>query len=130
MFNIMVIDDSKLMLDIIEEILLKEVNTPLNIVTFLSAIDAKNQLAPFQPDLIITDIEMPEVNGYEFIEDIKQESNIIILAISGSTFKGNLTDTILYAANLIGADYTMMKSDIQNKLPSMVMHLLCENKGM
>ncbi|WP_057832841.1 response regulator [Colwellia sp. TT2012] len=87
MFNIMIIDDSKVALKITEEILSKEVNAPLNIRKFSCAVEAKNKLLLFQPDLVITDIEMPNTNGYEVIEFIKEISDVPIIAVSGSTLK-------------------------------------------
>jgi len=123
MLNIMVIDDSKVMNDITEEILSKDVKAQLNIGKFCSAEDAKYQFIAFQPDLVITDIEMPEIDGYALIEHIKKISNVPIIAISGSTL--NDTDTILHVANLIGANFTLAKNDIRNKLPELVMSILC-----
>jgi len=124
MFNIMVIDDSKVILEITEEILLKKVNTQLNIRKFNCAIDAKNQFVSFQPDLVITDIEMPKANGYELIEFIKGEYDVPILAVSGSTLDESDTGTILHVASLIGADFTLKKTDLQNKLPDLVRSIL------
>jgi len=119
----MVIDDSKVMNDITEEILSRDVKAQLNIGKFYSAEDAKYQFISFQPDLVITDIEMPEIDGYALIEYIKKISNVPIIAISGSTL--NDTDTILHVANLIGANFTLAKNDIRNKLPELVMSILC-----
>jgi len=119
----MVIDDSKVMNDITEEILSKEVNIQLNIGKFHSAEDAKYQFSSFQPDLVITDIEMPEIDGYALIEFIKNISDVPIIAISGSTL--NDTSTILHVADLIGANFTLAKNDIHNKLPNLVKNILC-----
>jgi len=123
----MLIDDSSVMLDITEEILSKDVNIPLNIRKFDCAIDAKAQFSLFQPDLVITDIEMPNIDGYDIIEFIKEKSDIPILAVSGSTINKNNTDTILHVANLIGANFTLTKSDMHNKLPNIVKSILCED---
>jgi len=120
----MLVDDSKVMLEITKEILSKEVNAPLNIGQFYCADDAKIQFSSFQPDLVITDIEMPEIDGYEFIEYIKKISDVPIIAVSGSSLGNNKTDTLLHVANLIGADFTLMKTDIHNKLPVLVMSIL------
>jgi len=120
----MVIDDSKVILDITEEILLKKVNAQLNIRKFNCAVDAKNQFVSLQPDLVITDIEIPKTNGYELIEFIKGEYDVPILAVSGSTLDESDTGTILHVASLIGADFTLKKTDLQNKLPDLVMSIL------
>ncbi len=124
MHKIMLVDDSKVMLEVTEEILSKGVNTELYIVKFDCAEEAKNQFASFQPNLVITDIEMPKVDGYELIQYFKKMSDVPIIAISGSTLEDNNTDTLLHVANLIGADFTLTKDDISHKLPDLVMSIL------
>jgi signal transduction histidine kinase/ActR/RegA family two-component response regulator len=50
------------------------------------------QLERFQPDLVITDLLMPEMNGFEFIQhlrQIKQFSTIPIIASSASVFESD-----------------------------------------
>jgi len=120
----MLVDDSKVMLEVTEEILSKGVNVQLNIVKFDCAEEAKNQFASFQPHLVITDIEMPKVDGYELIRYFKKISDVPIIAISGSTIEENHTETLLHVANLIGADLTLTKNDISKKLPELVMSML------
>ncbi len=99
-------------------------NFPLNIRRFHIVEDAKNNIVSFQPDLIITDIEMPNINGYELIEFIRKISNIPIIAVSGSSFGDNNTETVLHVASLVGANFTLTKNNIQNKLPELVTSIL------
>lgn len=44
----------------------------------------------YEPDVILTDIFMPAVNGYEFarqLKDDKKLSNIPVIAVTASAFK-------------------------------------------
>lgn len=61
-----------------------------------------------QPDLVITDIIMPEKEGIETILDLKRKhGDLKIIAISGGG-RTNAMDN-LRSARLLGADYTFEK---------------------
>jgi len=53
-----------------------------------SAIEALSQIEQFQPDILISDIKMPQVNGYDLIRKIRQLQpdqvrNVKAIAVSG-----------------------------------------------
>ncbi len=71
MLKLLVVDDELVILQGIVKIL-KEGNTPFTqIESAMDAIDALSKLSHFSPDLIITDITMPEMNGLAFIQEVK-----------------------------------------------------------
>jgi len=80
--EILIVDDRKENLEVLSEILKKEgfkVRTALSAKLALLSIKAK------KPDLILLDIEMPEMNGYELASVLKlneQTANIPIIFIS------------------------------------------------
>ena len=120
MIKIMVIDDSSTTIKIIETVIRSEVLQETEIYSFLSAVRAQEQFLQVAPDFVITDIAMPEIDGYELIEYIKSQCDVPVLAISGSSIDESDTGTILYCANQVGADYVMNKSDLLNKLPTLI----------
>ncbi len=66
------------------------------------------QLASFQPDLVVTDMLMPEKEGLETIVDLrKQRPDLPIIAISGGGRVGNLN--FLKVAEHFGATHTLTK---------------------
>jgi len=64
--NILVIDDSALVLAVVSNILGKL----YNVSTAQSAGEAYSMLEKTIPDLILLDVEMPETNGFEFMQTI------------------------------------------------------------
>ncbi len=69
-FKIMVVDDSKFMRMLLESILKKE---GYSVKSYESAIEAKNDIDNFKPDIILSDFMMPEMNGFEFCEIVKKQ---------------------------------------------------------
>jgi DNA-binding response OmpR family regulator len=77
--TILVIEDEKEISDIIE-IYLKSRN--YHVVTAEDGLVALNKFEQLQPDLIILDILMPNMDGIEFCKQIRQVSNVPILFMS------------------------------------------------
>lgn len=68
--KIMIVDDEPLILAGIENIINNEFSASMEILKAFDGIDALDQLENFTPDLIITDICMPEMSGLELIEKV------------------------------------------------------------
>ena len=127
MLKIVVVDDSNVMLKIIEGIIRAEVKIETQVTSYLNASEFKDKLLELSPDLVITDIDMPNVDGYELISFVKSRSNVPIVAISGSRISDNCTDTLLYCAKGFGADYTLNKVDLNAGLSRLVSDILLKN---
>jgi DNA-binding LytR/AlgR family response regulator len=78
--NCIIVDDDKLSCKILEGFVNK--STSLNLVgSFSDSIAARNILTTrHDVDLIILDIEMPEMNGFDFIASLDFPPNIIIVS--------------------------------------------------
>ncbi len=73
MLKLLVVDDELVILQGILKIL-REGNTPFtHIESAQDAFEALSLLSEFKPDLIITDITMPEMNGLQFIAKAKEQ---------------------------------------------------------
>lgn len=82
MINIVIVDDHQLFLDGIVSVLLDQENIKI-LFTENKAVEALKKIKIDEPDLIITDISMPEMNGLEFIKILKKEyPKIKILVLS------------------------------------------------
>tara|TARA_B110000046_G_C13025907_1_gene414092 strand:+ start:4867 stop:6012 length:1146 start_codon:yes stop_codon:yes gene_type:complete len=101
--KILAIDDQKLVL-IPLEIRLKELG--YEIITETSASKGIELFDSFKPDLVIVDINMPEISGIEIVKYIreKRKSNTLIMVLSGNT-----DDDIISKAFDLGADDYMKK---------------------
>ncbi len=70
--RILVIDDIGVILDLVEFLLQME---GYDVVTATDAASALAQIETTKPDLILLDIMMPTMSGYEFIEQLRQRQN-------------------------------------------------------
>jgi DNA-binding response OmpR family regulator len=70
--RVLVIDDIGIILDIVEYFLQME---GYEVVTAIDAVSALAQIEKITPDLIVLDIMMPHMNGYEFLAQLRQRQN-------------------------------------------------------
>ncbi|MCU0822821.1 MAG: response regulator [Spirochaetes bacterium] len=99
--KIFVIDDEKDILDIIKVNLQNE---GYNVLAFTSAEEALKSLQKETPDLIVLDIMMEGMDGYEFCKTIRYDSNFKSIPIIFLSVKSNELDKIL-GLELGGDDY-------------------------
>lgn len=81
----MIVDDEREILDMLEE-LLKSGDDEIQVLRAQSGVEALLMIGEYRPDLLILDIRMPGMNGYEVCQKLKSNSgtqNIRIIAISG-----------------------------------------------
>ena len=120
----MLVDDSPVILSIIEDMLNTKIAFDIELFPFLDSVKAKEQFLTILPDFVITDIDMPSISGYDLIEYIKSVASTPILAMSGSSFDDNCTNTILHCSELYGADHKILKSDLSEKFPALVANII------
>lgn len=78
--KILIIDDEDEILLLLKTVLSKEGFT--NIKTLNNSIEAIQVCKEYNPDIIILDIMMPEVNGLELIKEIRKFSEVTVLFLS------------------------------------------------
>jgi chemotaxis response regulator CheB len=103
--RIMIVDDAAMMRLVIRNMLSNDPN--LKITGFAAnGQDALDQLAAFKPDLILLDIEMPEMDGLEFLRHVwlKSDAKIVILS---SVMSENSSQAM--QARALGADAVISK---------------------
>jgi DNA-binding LytR/AlgR family response regulator len=78
--NCIIVDDDKLICKVLEGFVGK--STSLTLVgTFNDSVSARNELSKRKDiDLVFLDIEMPELDGFEFIGSLESPPNIIIVS--------------------------------------------------
>jgi signal transduction histidine kinase/CheY-like chemotaxis protein len=89
--KILVLDDSKTYLMYVKGVLKK--NLPVRVITSSDPNEAIELLKSGNIDFLISDIEMPHLNGYEVLEILKQSEitkNIPVIFITGMS--SNITD--------------------------------------
>lgn len=83
MFKILVADDEQFILKGIVTILQRNLSEPADIIEAKNGFDALEKIKVGHPDLIITDINMPGLNGLEFvraIKDMQVKAPVIVLS--------------------------------------------------
>ncbi|HYX07383.1 MAG TPA: response regulator [Bacteroidales bacterium] len=108
--TILVIDDSTTNVVLLEAILNDH---GYKIDTAFNAKEAFQIISRQLPDLILLDLLMPRINGYEFLESIKSKEatrNIPVVVISAVTDNENIKKTMKLGAH----DYIKKPVDIQN----------------
>lgn len=71
--KILAVDDNSINLAVIEELL----GSQYNLMTVSTGIEAIKTAHEFQPDLIILDIMLHGMNGYEVCQEIRKSSSIM-----------------------------------------------------
>ncbi len=84
--RVILVDDHQMLIDGLTAIL--SANDTIEIVkTYTNGIQFLDEVENLQPDIVLTDISMPEIDGYELTKRIKQHNpqiQVIALSMSGS----------------------------------------------
>lgn len=110
--KVLVVDDSALMRSILKEILNKFPD--IEVVGAASdPIAAREMIKQLNPDVLTLDVEMPRMDGLEFLEKLMRLRPMPVLMVSSLTERGN--ETTLRALELGAVDFvTKPKIGIQN----------------
>jgi len=87
-YKILIVDDDKFLLDMYST---KFTQSGFDVMAAMGSVDAIEKLKNgFAPDVILTDILMPSMDGFEFIETVKKDklaegSKIVILSNKGES---------------------------------------------
>ena len=103
MKKILVVDDESALREAISQ-LLKEKG--YGVATASNGKEGLKEFARFRPDLVLTDISMPDMEGIEFLRILrKQKSDLPIIVMSGNIIGAKF----LKSASLFGATTTLKK---------------------
>ena len=114
--KILIVDDDENIAELISLYLVKEC-FDTEIVT--NGLDALESFKTYQPNLILLDIMLPGMDGYEVCQEIRKSSNVPIIMLSA---KGEVFDKVLGLK--IGADDYIMKPFDSNELVARVRAVL------
>ncbi len=85
MSKILIVDDSATVREMVSEILKKG---GLNVIEAINGTEAQEKMQEQVPDLVVTDIVMPEMNGYELCRWIKNHPKFKDIPVIMCTSKG------------------------------------------
>ncbi|MEP0912730.1 ATP-binding protein [Leptolyngbya sp. GB1-A1] len=101
-FRVLAVDDQADMRELVLAIL-EQTGAEIKVTT--SAIEALETLDVFKPDILVSDIGMPEMDGYELLRQIRSrssEDNGDVLAIALTAYAGELNQQQALAAGFQG----------------------------
>ncbi len=84
LIKVMVVDDSAFMRKVISEILSEEDDIEV-IAKARNGVDALKKLEEEKPDVITLDVEMPQMNGIEFLENLMAKHPLPVIMLSKLT---------------------------------------------
>lgn len=87
--RILVVDDEKDIVDIVSEILKHE---GYEVDTALDGEEGLKKVSEFNPDLVVADIMMPKMDGYEFVKKMKEDPSVSSIPVVFLTAKDQTTD--------------------------------------
>ena len=102
--KVLLVDDEENLLQI-TKLYLEKTNPKLRIFTSLSGRNALNLLVKEPFDIIISDYQMPEMDGLEFLATVKEQAYDIPFII----FTGKGREEVAIQALNLGADYYLQK---------------------
>lgn len=108
--NILVVDDSLTVREVERKLL---ENSGYTVVTAVDGIDGFNTLQKEEFDLVITDVDMPRMNGIQFVEKIKSDPNYKDIPVMIVSYKDREEDRLL-GLNA-GANYYLTKSSFHDE---------------
>lgn len=114
--KILIVDDDENIAELISLYLVKECfETKIS----LNGEEALETVKAYQPDLILLDIMLPGIDGYDVCREVRKNSNVPIIMLSA---KGEVFDKVLGLK--IGADDYMIKPFDSNELVARVQAVL------
>ena len=117
--RILLLDDSAITLELERSALVQrghEVATATNLIEFQAAVDR------FQPEIILTDLVMPDISGKDVVRVLKQDLHTERIPIVLFSSKGD--EELAAIAEQAGADGYLSKSHGLEKLGEMVDELV------
>ena len=120
--HILVVDDSITVRKVTEKLLISE---NMLVGTAKDGLEALEMLDKFDPDLILMDIEMPRMDGFEVLETVRQNPNwnhVPIIMISSRT-----ADKHQQRAEQLGANSFLGKPYQNQELMALIRRYLALN---
>ena len=100
--RVLIVDDSRMIRDVLTHIL--EDQPDIEVVgAAADAFEARDMIKSLNPDVITLDIEMPKMNGLEFLDKLMRARPIPVLMISSFTERGS--ETTFRALELGAVDF-------------------------
>jgi len=73
MLRVVLIDDDPISIFVTEKLIIKNVSAPIQFFKFQSAKIALKEIYSLKPNFLFLDLNMPEMNGWDFLDNFNEE---------------------------------------------------------
>jgi two-component system chemotaxis response regulator CheB len=113
MIRVLIVDDSRMIRDVLTDILKEQPDIEV-CGTAADAFEARDRIKELNPDVITLDVEMPKMNGLEFLDKLMRAKPLPVVMISSFTETGS---EITFRALELGAVDFVLKPKLNEQTP-------------
>src|SRR6185436_15840857 len=111
--RVLIVDDSKLIRDVLTAILNEQPDIEV-VGAAADAFQARDLIKELKPDVITLDVEMPKMNGLEFLDRLMRANPLPVVMISSATERGS---EVTFRALELGAVDFVTKPKLGEQTP-------------
>lgn len=113
MIRVLIVDDSKLIRDVLTSILSEQPDIVV-VGAAADAFEARDMIRDLKPDVLTLDVEMPKMNGLEFLDKLMRARPTPVVMISSATERGS---EVTFRALELGAVDFVTKPKLNESTP-------------
>jgi two-component system chemotaxis response regulator CheB len=111
--RVLIVDDSRMIRDVLTEILNDQPDIAV-VGAAADAFEARDMIRDLKPDVITLDVEMPKMNGLEFLDKLMRAKPMPVVMISAATERGS---EVTFRALELGAVDFVTKPKLNEQAP-------------
>jgi two-component system chemotaxis response regulator CheB len=111
--KVLIVDDSRMIRDVLTDILKDQPDIEV-VGAAADAFQARDMIKDLEPDVITLDIEMPKMNGLEFLDKLMRAKPMPVIMISAATERGS---EVTFRALELGAVDFVTKPKLNESTP-------------
>jgi two-component system chemotaxis response regulator CheB len=111
--RVLIVDDSRMIRDILKDILAEQPDMEV-VGAAADAFEARDMIRDLNPDVLTLDIEMPKMNGLEFLDKLMRAKPMPVVMISAATERGS---EVTFRALELGAVDFVTKPKLNEQTP-------------
>ena len=113
MIKVLIVDDSRMIRDVLTDILREQGDIEV-VGAAADAFEARDMIKNLDPDVLTLDVEMPRMNGLEFLDKLMRANPIPVVMISSFTERGS---EVTFRALEMGAVDFVTKPKLTEQTP-------------
>lgn len=113
MIRVLIVDDSRMIRDVLTDILKDQPDIQV-VGAAADAFEARDMIRSLKPDVITLDVEMPKMNGLEFLDKLMRARPTPVVMISAATERGS---EVTFRALELGAVDFVTKPKLNEQTP-------------